>query len=187
MRPCICAACFPFFIALAPISAVAQPAVDHHQHLFSASLAKVINVTPITAADLVKHLDDAGIKRAVVLSTAYSFSNPSRKVENDYEFMRADNDWTAAQVSALPDRLISFCGINPLKEYALAELERCAKNPHLARGVKRHFGNSWVDYHNPRHLEQAKGVFRAPMAMGFFFFFFFFFFFWRLSHKESVV
>ena len=157
---------FPVFIALAPISAVAQPAVDHHQHLFSASLAKVINVTPITAADLVKHLDDAGIKRAVVLSTAYSFSNPSRKVENDHEFVRADNDWTAAQVSAFPDRLIGFCGINPLKEYALAELERCAKNPHLARGVKLHFGNSWVDYHNPRHLEQAKGVFRAANGYG---------------------
>ena len=157
---------FAVLIALAPISVVAQPAVDHHQHLFSANLAKVINVTPITAADLIKHLDDAGIKRAVVLSTAYSFSNPSRKVENDYEFVRADNDWTAAQVSPFPDRLIGFCGINPVKEYALAELERCAKNRHLARGVKLHFGNSWVDYHNPRHLEQVKGVFRAANGYG---------------------
>ena len=61
---------FSVLIALAPVSAVAQPAVDHHQHLFSASLAKVINVTPITAADLIKHLDDAGIKRVGGISQA---------------------------------------------------------------------------------------------------------------------
>src|SRR5262245_44248546 len=77
-------------IALLPSSALAQPLADHHQHLFSPALAKLINGTPISAAELVKHLDEAGIKRAVVLSTAYSFSNPSRKVENDYDFVRAD-------------------------------------------------------------------------------------------------
>ena len=118
----------------------APPTVDHHQHLFSPALAALIKVGPITAADLVRHLDDAGIKRAVVLSTAYSFSNPARKVENDYEFVRADNDWTAAQVALYPDRLTGFCGVNPLKDYALGELARCAKNPNLARGLKLHFG-----------------------------------------------
>jgi uncharacterized protein len=89
----------PLVIALLPSVAGAQPAVDHHQHLFSPALAELLKVTPITAADLVRHLDDAGIKRAIVLSTAYSFSNPARKVQNDYEFVRADNDWTAEQVA----------------------------------------------------------------------------------------
>jgi predicted TIM-barrel fold metal-dependent hydrolase len=148
-------------VALLPSAAIAQPLVDHHQHLVSPTLAAVIKVAPITAAELVQHLDEAGIKRAVVLSTAYSFSNPSRKVENDYDFVRADNDWTAEQVARYPDRLIGFCGLNPLKDYALAELARCAKNPNLARGLKLHFGNSFVDYHNPQHIEQVKRVFRA--------------------------
>ena len=133
-------------IALLPTAAVAQPVVDHHQHLFSPALATVIKGTPISAAELVQHLDEARIKRAVVLSTAYSFSNPARKIPNDYELVRADNDWTAEQVARYPDRLIGFCGLNPLKDYALGELARCAKNPNLARGLKLHFGNSlkWV-------------------------------------------
>ena len=117
----------PVLIALLPTAAVAQPAVDHHQHLFSPALASLINGTPISAAELVQYLDEAGIKRAVVLSTAYSFSNPTRKVPNDAELVRADNDWTAEQVARYPDRLIGFCGINPLKDYALGELARCAK------------------------------------------------------------
>jgi predicted TIM-barrel fold metal-dependent hydrolase len=153
-------------IALLPHAAIAQPAVDHHQHLFSPALGAVIKLAPITAAELVQHLDEAGIKRAVVLSTAYSFSNPSRKVQNDYEFVRADNDWTADQVARYPDRLIGFCGLNPLKDYALTELARCAKNPHLARGLKLHFGNSFVEYHNPQHIEQVKRVFRAANGYG---------------------
>lgn len=153
-------------IALLPSTAVAQPLVDHHQHLFSPALAPVIKLMPITAAELVQHLDEAGIKRAVVLSTAYSFSNPSRKVQNDYEFVRADNDWTAEQVAPYPDRLIGFCGLNPLKDHALTELARCAKNPNLARGLKLHFGNSFVEYHNPEHIEQVKRVFRAANGYG---------------------
>jgi predicted TIM-barrel fold metal-dependent hydrolase len=156
----------PLLIALLPTAAVAQPAVDHHQHLFSPALASLINGTPISSADLVQHLDEAGIKRAVVLSTAYSFSNPTRKVPNDAELVRADNDWTAEQVARYPDRLIGFCGINPLKDYALGELARCAKNPNLARGVKLHFGNSFVEYHNPQHIEQVKRVFRAANGYG---------------------
>jgi predicted TIM-barrel fold metal-dependent hydrolase len=134
--------------------------------LFSPALAAVIQGTPINAAELVRHLDEAGIKRAVVLSTAYSFSNPSRKLLSDYEFVRADNDWTAEQVAPHADRLIGFCGLNPLKDYALTELARCAKNPNLARGLKLHFGNSFVEYHKPEHIEQVKRVFRAANGYG---------------------
>jgi uncharacterized protein len=82
-------------------------------------------------------------------------------VENDYEKLKADNDWTAAQVALFPDRLIGLCGINPLKDYALDELARCARIPELRRGVKLHFGNAVVDYHSPQHVEQLRRVFRA--------------------------
>jgi len=64
--------------------------------------------------------------RAAVLSTAYIFEQPTRKVENAYEKVRVDNDWTSQQVAQFPDRLIGFCGLNPLKDYALDELARCA-------------------------------------------------------------
>jgi predicted TIM-barrel fold metal-dependent hydrolase len=151
---------------------VPPPLADHHQHLFSPALAALMSpappaapFAPIMAGDLVRLLDAAGIKRAVILSTAYIWSQPRRKVPNDYEKVKADNDWTAEQVALYPDRLVGFCSVNPVREYALAELARCSKNPHF-HGLKLHFGNSVVDYHNPRHVEQVRRVFAAANRYG---------------------
>src|SRR5262245_24362358 len=144
------------------------PLADHHQHLFRPELAALMTTTPPvaavqprTAADLIEQLDAAGISRAVVLSTAYTFEQPSRKADHAAEKLTRDNDWTSKQVAQFPDRLIGFCGLNPLKDYALGELARCAADPNLRRGLKLHFGNSVVDYHNPAHIEQVRRVFRA--------------------------
>jgi predicted TIM-barrel fold metal-dependent hydrolase len=149
-----------------PTATTAQPLGDHHQHLFSPTLAPLISQQPITAADLVRHLDAAGIKRAAVLSTAYLLASPSRKLPNEREAVMADNDWTASQVARFPDRLVGFCGVNPLKDYALDEIARCAKNPNLRRGLKLHFGNSVIDYENAAHIEQLRHVFRAANSLG---------------------
>jgi len=143
------------------------PYADYHQHLFSPALAALMSPAPpakpfqaITASDLVRLLDSAGIKRALVLSAAYIWSQPRRKVENDYEKVKADNDWTAEQVALYPSRLVGFCSTNPVREWALEEMARCAKNPNF-HGLKLHFGNSVVDYHNPAHVEQVRQVFKA--------------------------
>jgi len=64
-------------------------------------------------------------------------------------------------VARFPSRLIGFCGINPLRDYALDELSRCAKDPHLHSGLKLHFGNSDVDLDNPQHVARLREVFRA--------------------------
>ena len=119
------------------------------------------SIPSITAKDLISQLDAAGIQRALVLSVAYMYGSPARKVEDEYAKVRAENDWTAAQVGQYPDRLRAFCGFNPLKDYALAELERCAADPILRRGIKLHFGNSDVQVEDPQQLERLKAVFRA--------------------------
>ncbi len=75
--------------------------------------------------------------------------------------MKAENDWTSEQVARYPDRLRGFCGFNPLKDYALDELARCAKDPQLRHGLKLHFGNSAIDYHNPQHVARVRQVFAA--------------------------
>jgi predicted TIM-barrel fold metal-dependent hydrolase len=151
-----------------PNTRLPVPLADHHQHLFSPELAALMTTTapvapvkPRTAAGLIEQLDAAGIKRAVVLSTAYIFEQPSRKADHAAEKLKRDNDWTSKQVAQFPDRLIGFCGLNPLKDYALEELARCAADPNLRRGLKLHFGNSVVDYHNPEHIAQVRRVFRA--------------------------
>ena len=121
-----------------------RAAVDHHQHLFSPGVVALVpGRKPVLAVDLVKALDSAGIRRAAVLSVAYQFGNPNLPaVEDEYAKVKAENDWTAAQAAQFPDRLRAVCSFNPLKDYALEELDRCAKDSRLRSGIKLHFGNS---------------------------------------------
>lgn len=114
----------------------------------------------ITADQLVAELDAAGVRRAAVLSVAFWFGSPRRKVEDEYAKVRAENDWVAQQVARHRDRLVAFCSFNPLREYAVEELNRCAKSGSF-KGLKLHVGNSRVDVLNPEHVEKLRAVFRA--------------------------
>ncbi len=120
---------------------------------------------PKTAEQLVPQLDEAGIQRAAVLSAAYWFGSPTmRKAEGDeYANVRAENDWNVREVARFPDRLVAFCSFNPLKDYALQELDRCAGMPQV-KGLKLHFANSGVDVRNPEHVEKLRRVFAAANA-----------------------
>src|SRR5438477_3150820 len=140
-----------------------HPIADYHQPLFSSVVAPSAGIAPITAADLIALLDAAGIRRAVVLSQAYSFGNPNRTppVQNERARVIEENDWTSHQVAQFPDRLVGFCGVNPLKDYALEEIARCANDPHLRSGLKLHFGNSDVDVENPEHADRLRAAFRS--------------------------
>jgi uncharacterized protein len=152
-------------------SAQLAPAADHHQHLFSPTMAALltpdsVEPKPLTARDVIAVLDSAGIRKAVLLSAAYIFGSPSRTVEDEYAKVRAENDWNAAQAAAYPGRLIAFCGFNPLKDYALQELERCARHPSLGRGIKLHLGNADVQLENLSHVAQLRRIFRAANERG---------------------
>lgn len=137
------------------------PQADNHQHLFSPAMAEFQKIKTITAQDMIGLLDTAGIKRAVLLSTAYSYGRPGREPQNEYAKVREENDWVGAQAALFPKRLRAFCGFNPLKDYALDELERCAKDPNLRHGIKLHFGNSDAQMEIPGHFEKLKKVFQA--------------------------
>lgn len=142
------------------------PVVDHHQHLFSPDIAAVLakgsdEPQIITAHDVIALLDVAAIRRALLLSVAYMYGSPSRTLDDEYARVRAENDWTGSQAALYPKRLRAFCAFNPLKPYALDEIERCASNPDLCHGIKLHFGNSDVQLDNPTHVEQLGQVFRA--------------------------
>ncbi len=137
------------------------PAADHHQHVFSPSMAEFQKIKPITAEDVINHLDAANIRQGVLLSTAYSYGRPGREPQNEYEKVKEENDWVGAQAALYPKRLIAFCGLNPLKDYALEEIARCAKNPNTRHGLKLHIGNSDVQLEKPEHFEKLKAVFRS--------------------------
>ena len=137
------------------------PVIDYHQHLFSPAITNAGTSRPmVSAKELVTLLDAAGIRKALVLSLAYQYGNPNRPaVENEYQKVRAENDWTSEQVAQYPDRLVGFCSINPLKEYALEEIARCGKDERLHHGLKLHFGNSDVDLSNRAHVAHLKAIF----------------------------
>jgi predicted TIM-barrel fold metal-dependent hydrolase len=115
--------------------------------------------TPIVAEDMIPRHDAAGVRRAAVLSAAYWFGNPERTVEHEYEKVKAENDWTVAEVAKFPDRLVAFISFNPTEDYAPEELARFAGHPNV-RGLKLHFANSNVDVRDPVHIERVKRVFK---------------------------
>jgi predicted TIM-barrel fold metal-dependent hydrolase len=155
-------------ILFATLPGQSQPSVDYHQHLLSPTAAKLGSLSqPVTARDLISLLDAAGVRRALVLSLAYQYGNPNKPpVPDEYTQVQRENDWTARQVAQYPDRLRAFCGVNPLKSYAVSEIERCAKNPYLHYGLKLHFGNSDVDIDDPRQVVQLRRVFQAADEHG---------------------
>jgi uncharacterized protein len=124
---------------------------------------------PLTADQLIRDMDETGIQRAVVLSVAYWFGGPPRQLRRwkgeEYANVRAENDWVAREVARYPDRLVGFCGVAPLRDYAVREVQRCARELKM-KGVKLHFRSSGVDVLNPEHLEKVRLVFRAANELG---------------------
>ncbi len=150
----------------APLNSLSQ-IIDYHQHLYSPQAGARSTPGPkgIDADYLVAQLDAAGISRAVVLSVAYSFSNPNKAaVPDEYARVKDENNWTSAQVAKYPQRLPGFCSVNPLRPYALQEIARCATDPNLRTGLKLHFGNSDVNLGNPDQVARLRRVFRAANA-----------------------
>lgn len=141
------------------------PLVDHHQHLISPALARTWEgePEPVDADLLIQRLDKAGIRSAVVLALGYQWGSPARspKPVDEYLAVRTENDWAAEQVAKYPDRLTAVCSVNPLRDYALAEIDRCAADSRLRNGLKVQFANSRVNLENAEHVAQLRRVFAA--------------------------
>ena len=122
------------------------------------------------ARELIAQLDSAGIRKALVLSAAYWFgsalmpgSQTDLPVDEEYARVRAENDWVVSETAKYPRRLYAYCSFNPLKSYALAEIERCSsiKGVH---GIKLHLANSQVDLRDPTDVARVRDVFAAANA-----------------------
>ncbi len=146
------------------------PLVDYHQHLVSPAFAPIVKLPPRDGAALVRELDAAGIERAVVLSVGYSFADERKGLNDPDRLTREENDWTAAEVVRNAPRLIGFCSVNPLRDVALDELERCLQLGGLT-GIKLHLGNAGISLRTPAHLARVQQVFalaqrrRAPVLV----------------------
>jgi predicted TIM-barrel fold metal-dependent hydrolase len=156
---------FPLF-AIAPLNsaAMAAPAqtsgaaIDVHTHIASQPLTDLFTGGGVPAADaddLIARLDEGNVQRAVILSAAYF--GTAAGFTDDFNVI-PENDYVAAEVAKYPDRLIGFCGINPLFDSALDEIDRCLALPGMI-GVKLHLEASGVDMANRRHLGKMMAVF----------------------------
>jgi len=103
--------------------------------------------SPQGAAEVLAALDSAGVARAAVLSSAYLFGMPDVGFENQQASVMAENDYVSREVAKHRERLVGFCSVNPLAEYAMSEVTRCSTLPGMV-GLKLHFANSDVDLRN---------------------------------------
>jgi hypothetical protein len=145
------------------------PVADHHQHLFSPSIAALLATgaagpPAIPVREVLALLDAAGMRRALVLSVAYLYGSPARSVADEYARVRAENDWTGAQAPQYPERLRAFGSVNPLKDYALAELARCARHPQLDPASSCTSATRTCNWTSPPTSRSSGACFGPPMS-----------------------
>ena len=157
--------------------------VDHHVHVhsptirallpqFCASVAKyggcdAPTMSPLTETDLLAQMADAGIGRAILVSTGYlavsKLMQPPR--DDALQLLRRANAWTVKQAVQHPERFRAFVAVDPLQPSALDEIAFWRGKPGVA-GVKIHLTSSAADLRKPGDLAKISAVFKASSEAG---------------------
>ncbi|WP_406672186.1 amidohydrolase family protein [Natronospira sp.] len=149
------------------------PVADHHIHIRSESGARALPRVQLARGErpgdlsrgiqdadiLLRQMDRYRIDQAVILSLGYMYAIPEIRFENEYHKVKRENDFVLEQARRFPERLVAFCGISPIADYALEEVQRCAESG--ATGIKLHLANSDVDLHDAEELAALASVFAA--------------------------
>ncbi len=139
---------------------------DHHVHIMSPRMIKLFKDVgiPFSKPDADYSDTDAivrrlGTKRMSLISMAYLFGHPEfGKVENELALVQAENYYLMAARKKIGSTVKVFCGINPLKDYAIDEVRRC-KQQLRADGLKLHGNASQLYLTVPAQLEKIRAVF----------------------------
>lgn len=145
---------------------------DYHVHLQDSAtvelgfrMLKAFHEVPkrtdslvLNADTVIERLNRVKFKKARIISNAYWFGSPFTPIENEYEEVEKQNDWTAEQAARYPGRLVAFMSVNPLKPYALKEIQRCVKSGGFG-GLKLHFANSKVNLLDKTQVLRLQKVF----------------------------
>lgn len=159
-----------------------QPIIkyDSHVHLMSPKLIKYWKELGIPFSksesnysniDTILHNNKA--EYIDLIGMAYVYGNPEYYSGNDeYEKMMSENNYLFETANQYPNRIKPFFAIDPLKEYALKEIERCYRI-NSQSGLKLHFNASQVYLTESDHLKKIKKVFlkaselRLPILLHF--------------------
>jgi predicted TIM-barrel fold metal-dependent hydrolase len=147
----------------------AAPLVDHHIHIASPALTAFVEevarkdpsafaflskdiFNKLPPADVITMFASVGVKRAVVLSTAYLFapgaSGPFSA--EALQSLRQENHFNVEAGLRSGGRLIPFVSVNPFAPNALDELSYWARKPGV-KGLKLHLGSSGFRAGDPGH------------------------------------
>lgn len=140
--------------------------VDAHVHILSPSLIKIWKGLGIPFSrpdeyysDIHVILKNTGTKRIDLISMAHVFSSSEfGRFENERELVEAENSYVAAARNKYPKKIRAYCSVDPLREYALEELERCRTRLKMD-GIKLHHNANQVYLTEPAHLAKVKKVF----------------------------
>jgi len=153
------------------------PAADHHLHIqgpeVTAELNKVAAKSPErferlnqdllrtrTLDDVLRSLDEAGIRQGTLLSEAYMFGSRFSTLPpaEAARLTRIENASTVAAAQASGGRLSAFVGINPLSDFAMDELRYWACRPGVT-GIKVQLGNAGFDPRSPDQVARLARIF----------------------------
>ncbi len=137
---------------------------DHHVHVMSPTLVerwKSIAV-PFSKPDYAYSDIDSILKfnpadRMFLISMAYIYASPEFSDSAERSNVARENEFVAGLARTHPEKLYAFCGVNPLRDYAAAELLRC-RNDLGVYGLKLHFASSAVSLKDPVHLARVREI-----------------------------
>lgn len=153
-------------------------AVDHHLHVHSPAILAFLPgycsspgrigkcpeafTRAYGMAELIAQMDNAGIRRGLIMSTAYLAESPMMVPENpDHaNILHAANAWTVAEARKYSGRFGVYIGVNPMTDTALSEIAYWGADPNVT-GVKIHLTNSGVDLRDPAQAHKLAKVLRA--------------------------
>ncbi|MGE3973314.1 MAG: amidohydrolase family protein [Bdellovibrionales bacterium] len=144
---------FTFFCLLAlPVSASTKGSqLDAHFHFISAEKAHLFAdffKGAVTAERAMQIMDNANIDQAFGLSAGYIFPTLSEAIH--------ENNFMAEQTKFSSGRIVGFCGVWAIAEWAVSELERC-KTLGL-RGLKLHLRFQQFDFLNAAQLASLEAL-----------------------------
>lgn len=135
------------FLLFVFTSACYASGTDFHMHIHSPP--KEYDDLQFNAERALFAADSINLKRALVLPNSYS-----KNVSQSYA--ETENNFIASEVKKNRKRLAGACAVNPAKNWAEAEIKRCASLG--LKVLKLHFMASGLDLKKSDHYEIAKAA-----------------------------
>ena len=142
------------------------PQTDGHVHILSPELIRIWKGLGIPFSrpdeyysDIYVILKNAAVDRIDLISMAHVFSSEEfGGFKNERELVEKENNYVASARDKYPKKVRAFCSVDPLRDYALDELERCRTGLGMD-GIKLHHNANQVYLTVPEHLAKVKRVF----------------------------